>query len=163
MTTEREALVSTGNSRLVRFDPSGERLVYEKYGTLKVTDVASGQDVGSFEAGFLTALDVSRDGRSVGCAHRDVWVWSWKERSRNHIGRHRSPGWSAALAISPDGGRVASAGATANEVKVWDLRTRTESVLVGHESSVDDVAWDPSGRLLYSASGDGTARRWHLS
>lgn len=68
-----------------------------------------------------------------------------------------------AVAASPDGERVAS-GDAAGRVRLWDATSGAPlGDLVGHESFVAAVAFDPSdGRRLLSVSRDRTVREWDL-
>jgi WD40 repeat protein/tRNA A-37 threonylcarbamoyl transferase component Bud32 len=64
------------------------------------------------------------------------------------------------LAWSPDGARLASAGAD-QTVSIWDaFDERPPQRLTGHAREVFSVAWSPDGRRLASASWDRTVRVW---
>jgi WD40 repeat protein len=65
-----------------------------------------------------------------------------------------------ALALSPDGSRLASGGFD-DTVKLWDVATGQErAALRGHTDQVGAVAFAPDGRLLASGSHDGTVKLW---
>ena len=67
---------------------------------------------------------------------------------------------SAGLAFSPDGRRLAAAAGN-NIVKVWDVTTGDEAlVLHGHKDTVASVAFSPDGWRLASGGGDGTVKLW---
>jgi WD40 repeat protein/tRNA A-37 threonylcarbamoyl transferase component Bud32 len=68
-----------------------------------------------------------------------------------------------AVAFSPDGARVASAGAD-GAVRVWDRRTLREALtLRGHADQVTALAFSPDGKSLASGSADGEVRLWHAA
>ena len=68
----------------------------------------------------------------------------------------------AALATSPDGTLLASAGAD-KTIKLWSLPEGTLlKTLKGHTDEVWGLAVSPDGTLLASASNDGTIRLWSL-
>lgn len=54
---------------------------------------------------------------------------------------------------------VASQGSV---IRVWDMTGKQLSLLRGHEAPVRDLAFSPDGRLLVSASEDGSALVWEV-
>jgi WD40 repeat protein len=69
-------------------------------------------------------------------------------------------GYTWALAFSPDGTRIATAGED-GATRLWD--TSTGALIAqcrGHFRKVLSVAFHPDGRRLVTASADGTVRQW---
>src|SRR5207302_762334 len=66
------------------------------------------------------------------------------------------------VAFSPDRKRLASASKEA--VILWDVNSgKPLATLMGHKGTVDDVAFSrPDGKLLASASTDGTVKLWDV-
>ncbi len=69
------------------------------------------------------------------------------------------PGGVNAVAWSPDGTQLASAGAD-RLIRIWNSSGREERVLRGHRNIVMTVAWSPNGESLASGSWDNTVRLW---
>jgi WD40 repeat protein len=66
------------------------------------------------------------------------------------------------VALSPDGNRMATAGAD-GVVRLWDVAAGEETgALRGHGASVDRVEFGPDARTLVSSGGDGVVRVWIL-
>lgn len=67
-----------------------------------------------------------------------------------------------AVAYSPTGWLVATAG-DAGQVRVWDPRTgRTWAVLTGNAERINGVAFSPDGGVIATAGADRTVRLWEL-
>lgn len=65
-----------------------------------------------------------------------------------------------AVAFSPDGGRIVSAGNN-RTLRVWDTQTgRERRTLRGHTGWVACAAFSPDGRAILSGGHDGTVRLW---
>jgi WD40 repeat protein len=107
---------------------------------------------------------LSPDGRTIaGLGVHDTVVRLYDAAS----GRPRFPAaghtrMALAVAFSPDGKRLASAGDD-RVVRVWDLAAGKEVLsLEGHVDSVRGVAFSPDGKLLATAGWDKTVRLWDV-
>jgi WD40 repeat protein len=149
-------------------------------GTIVVHDATSAPDLGgaappaagvlasataasAASAGEVTAACVSRDGRWIVAATADRLVTV--ADAATGAPRARMVGhWGAvrALALSPDGTRVASGGGPVDHaVRVWAAATGALlRTLSGHSDTVAALAWSGDGRRVASGGGDKSARVW---
>jgi len=113
--------------------------------------------------------DVRRVQEILDACPADLRRWEWyylqhiSDQSSVTLHGHQQGQWPNALAISPDGRRLAS-GATDGEIKVWDLEDLAELMtLRGHVKNISSVAFSPDGSLMLSSSRDRTARIWDVN
>jgi WD40 repeat protein len=72
---------------------------------------------------------------------------------------------ATALAFSPDGETLASAGVAEYDIRLWDVATGEEKSgrLEGHKSWVSSLVFWPDGKKLASGSADQTIRIWNVA
>ncbi|MEB3291709.1 MAG: serine/threonine-protein kinase [Synechococcales bacterium] len=71
--------------------------------------------------------------------------------------------WILALAASPNGQLLASAGLD-DRIVVWDLLSGDrQQVLEGHTKPINGLAFSPDGKTIASCSDDTTIRLWNVS
>lgn len=107
------------------------------------------------------ALAFFPDGRlalAQGFAARTIDPATGKELWRSP----KQPVGMNAIAVSPDGGTIASTGVM---IKFWDVASGNEKTprLAGHGGSVEAVAYSPDGTTLATGSNDQTVKLWDLA
>ncbi len=84
-------------------------------------------------------------------------VHVWRDGVRRELGQHYAP--VTALAISPDGERVAS-GSTDLTVRIWSIGGGPPLVLTGHSAELKRLAFSPTG-VLASVDQEGGIWVWY--
>ena len=151
----------TQNVNGVAFTPDGKSLVTVGYDlTVRVWPLSGGPpDVITMPAP-LNAVAVAPDGEIVtGGADGKLRFLSAGAKEVGEVQAGSTP--IIALAISPDGARVAAAG-IGGTVNLVERRTRSvSSVLAGPGLPVWSVAFMPDGVTLLTGGADATIRRWN--
>ncbi len=149
-----------GPAHVLTFAPGGKWLAsaggpFDR--GIRLWDVAAGKVVRHFRDTGLplftadgTHLALMADGRLL--------LWD-VARDREARRLPEGSGYRVA-AFSPDGARVATAGAEP-VIRLWDVASGRELFpSPGHAAGVSAVAFAPDGRTVATAGGDGTIRLW---
>jgi WD40 repeat protein len=153
------------------FSPDGRLLASTTSGkTISLWDVATWRELSGLVGLPLPGmcLAFSANSKLLAAATIDssvgtpnAWIVLWNTGTGQWIQRLHS--WSWAMAFSPDGRLLASAG-LGGGISLWDVATgQVLRDLSGHTGAVNSVAFSPDGKLLASASGDNTLRLWRVS
>jgi RNA polymerase sigma factor (sigma-70 family) len=161
------ALKVPSNVTCLAFSPDGKTLATADR-TIRLWDLTTTKEIRQFSSPdprqhSVYSLAFSRDGKKLASAEgSDKTVKVWDVASGKELATFRGhTEFVIAVAFSPDGKSVASAGGE-KIVKVWDLATGKERLsLQGPVSGFRGLAFSPDGRLLASAGGgDKTVQVW---
>lgn len=154
----------------VAFSPDGKLLAVGGPGRVRLlaADDRAALGVLAPHTGQVTDLVFSRDGTRLLAAAGEpglwgeVQVWNVPQRSlASTIRGHRDSLY--AVALSPDGATVASAGYD-QQILLWDAANgQQKTVITGHSGAVFDLDFSPDGRFLASASADRTVKLWDVA
>jgi WD40 repeat protein len=145
------------------FDPAGKRLAVAGDSSFSMWGVEDHKEIGALEVSAIMNVAFHPDGkRLILCSQDDaVLVRDTEKKSTTEL-RGNLSGVNA-VAVSPDGRQIASAGWDGT-VCVWRTprqgRADKPVVLRGHGQRVACVAFSPDGRLLASGGDDGQVRLW---
>lgn len=98
--------------------------------------------------------------RAIVASGETAVVWSWLDDTTVTLGEH--PHMILDVAFDPTGTAVATT--SGKQVYLWDAATgERREEFRGHLDWVNTVDFDPDGRRIVTASGDGTARVWDVA
>src|SRR5262249_51733387 len=128
---------------------------------LALWDVPSGKLLTTVpQPSWVTAVAFCGESGFLATGHDDGGVRLWDARQQLVRGGagHVLP--VSALAFSPDGSCLASAGEDKN-IHIWQVGSgRRLGSLVGHTDRIQGLAWHPGEPRLISAGWDTTTRIW---
>ncbi len=111
--------------------------------------------------GGINVLAFTADGERLASGDSAGVVKLWEVATRRERASLAVCQWGtavAALALSPDGTRLATAGHFESEVRLWDVPSgRRLGTFPGMETAVNGLAFSPDGTMLAVARQDGTA------
>ncbi|KAJ7842474.1 hypothetical protein B0H14DRAFT_3868883 [Mycena olivaceomarginata] len=161
--SETLVIQGTGQVTSVAFSPDGTRVASGSADTIRVWDVATGQQIGDPLAGHtdsVKSVAFSPDGKRIASGSRDKTIRVWDAATGQQVGDPLTghTDFVKSVVFSPDGTRIAS-GSRDRTIRVWDAATGQQ---VGNPltDSMGPVAFSPDGTRIASGSRDRTIRVW---
>ncbi len=156
--------------RALAWSPDGRRLASGAYRELTVWDTNGFKALWTVRTGLsgrVSAVRFSAHGGALAAADSSAAESGWIRLFDSETGRALA-GWAAHtdsiydLALSPEGGVLASAGGD-KLVKVWELISQREIArLEAHSGAVTGMAFNTNGTELASVSADKQLKIWNI-
>lgn len=153
----------SGSITSVAFLPDGRLVSASNDGSMIVWN-AQLREYSNFSESHDNAVRaVATSDKLIASASWDCTVKLWNSSSMhlaNTLYGHTD--WVDTCAFDPKGQWLASGGRD-NNVILWDLKTRSPTILTGHTNWVSIVAFSDDGKYLVSGSYDKTVRVWDVA
>ncbi len=153
--------------RSVALSPGGGRLVAASRDSIRFYDATTGKELTRIELGDRHSrglspfgpMALSPDGRRLASGGNPIRVWD-ASTGAQELALTGHDDYVTAIVFSPDGARLASAATFDNTVRLWNVDTGKELMIL-HGANVSSVAFSRDGARLASA-GDETVRVWDV-
>jgi WD40 repeat protein len=148
-----------------RFAPNTELLATSGNDDLiKIWKPSENEPIKTFKQNFgIRGLAFATDGKTLYAGDRAGELRAWSLDSDEPLAQAKQDGEIYAVAVSPNGELVATAG-NGMVVQLWNAKTLTLKLsLDGHSGAVNALAFHPDGKTLASGGWDEAVRIWDIS
>jgi len=156
----------SGSSRRMAISPDDETLAIGSSQNVELWDLKSREvKILSGHQNTVLAFAFAPDGRTLATGDVGGHILLWDPATGSKLGEFQGDSVGMrALAFTPDGQKLVSAGTGDKDVKLWEARTHELlATLSGYENAVLNLAVSPHSRLLATASRDGTVKLWSIA
>ncbi|WP_232630488.1 c-type cytochrome [Methylobacterium sp. Leaf118] len=151
-----------GNVNAVAFLPDGRPVTGGADATVRIWSAAGDPVATATLPSALSTLAIAADGE-IAAAGADATVRFLNADGAIRTAVELGPSPVIALALAPDGRRLAAAGAGGTVSVIERASGRVSYTLVGPGLPVWSVAWRPDGQELITGGGDRLVRRWNAA
>ena len=158
----------------VEFSADGRKLAYaDQGGTVGVVDSRSGKAAFTQKLGGTAGISLSADGKTAATVSDNKTIQVWDVAKGEERLKLKGVGPNSqlrAVALSPDGKRLAAAGAESNNpmfpqqgiAYLWDVATEkvVAKLDAGNQGTLLSLAFAADGATLYTGGTDGALRAW---
>ena len=172
--TESTLLPSMNRVTSVAFSPDGRTIASGSFDHIRLWDVHTGNQTGTFggefQTQFFTSVAFSPDGDTIASGSTDGKILIWDVHTGQILGTFEGKTDSsyfiasiASVVFSPDGGTLASTSRDDNTIQLWNVHAGEHMhTLFGHTEVVNSIAFSSDGHMLASGSNDNTIRLWSV-
>jgi WD40 repeat protein len=119
------------------------------------------KDQFSDQARMKTVLFLPGTSRIAGVGYR-FGLRIWDTTTGAVVQKHEDP--NGALAVTADGALLSTVDGYDGKILLWDLvKGAPVASTIKHKQGINDLAFSPDGKALYSCSSDLTLRKWDLA
>ena len=147
----------------VSFSPDGMTLASASYRTVKLWDVATGQNIATLEhTEAVSSVSFSPDGTTLASGAWDGTVKLWNVATgQNTATLEGHTDQVNSVSFSPDG-KVLASGSSDKTAKLWDMATGQNIATLEHTEAVGSVSFSPDGTTLASSQGK-AVKLWNVA
>ena len=118
----------------------------------------AGEVVGELLADSLHEIRFADNDRLiVGVNGSELLAWDWRRNTKRPVLRVAAEAWTLDAAAD---GRIVIAPRFGSTAEVRDANGGRLATLIGHEGAIVDATWSADGKMIATASGDGSVRVW---
>ena len=158
-----EISTEDGSAELVQITPDERKIIVGSgTGKISIWNTATGELLHTLpgHSASVWGMRLAPDGKTLASAGKDRTVRVWNIESGKQLHKLIHPDPTNGVAFTSDSGQLVT-GCWDGQIRFWDLASgKSIRSLIGHQSSVNDFDFSPSGDLLASSGGDQTIRLW---
>ena len=153
---------SAASSSFLAFSPDSSTLAVVLGNTVKLFNLASGQETSTIVAKDTESIVFSADGQSLYAGGGGgLTVLNVASGAQTGALGSYTAGGATRLALSPDGSLLASGGMFDDPLVLYDTASGQQlRSFSGHKGGINSLSFSPDGKLLASSAGDVTIKLW---